>query len=91
MYTCFIHLPVRACFQEAQYSDSVVSSRSDSARYDRPTESSAAMPSLVDPRLGDGMGLYRIPIEDLGLRVPIRVQDLRFFQWLYEVLRGVVF
>jgi len=36
---------------EAQYSDSVVSSRSDSARYDRPTESSAAMPSLVDPNI----------------------------------------
>ncbi|CAE7207730.1 unnamed protein product, partial [Symbiodinium sp. CCMP2456] len=36
---------------EAQYSDSVVSSRSDSARYDRPAQPSAPMPSLVDPNI----------------------------------------
>ncbi|CAE7578082.1 unnamed protein product [Symbiodinium sp. CCMP2592] len=48
-----MRIPQAEALKEAQYSDSVVSSRSDSARYDRPTEPSAAMPSLVDPRLGD--------------------------------------
>lgn len=36
---------------EAQYSDSVVSSRSDSARYHRPAQPSAPMASLVDPNI----------------------------------------